>query len=359
MDTPSKTLVIRFSSIGDIVLSTPLLRVLRARFPKSQIDYVTRAEYAELVRHNHNLNLVHEYDAREGFEGLRRLKKKLRGEEYDTVVDIHGSLRSGFLRTGLGAQRVFTINKRKHERFMLVRFKKNLYSDIVSVADRYIEPLEKIGVRSDGKGPELHIPDEVLFGVSGKMATLRLNRYERTIGLCPTSRHFTKRWPEDRYIALGVRFARENDGKVLIFGGKDDVPLTSRIAVRINEQAGAERATDLSGQLSLLETAAALEYCDVVVSNDSGLMHIASAMHRKLVAVFGSTVREFGFFPYGGTVVERQGLTCRPCSHIGRPTCPEGHFRCMKEVEVEDVFQHVQRLLLRDLSERQQTGSGS
>lgn len=359
MDTPSKTLVIRFSSVGDIVLSTPLLRVLRAKFPKSQIDYVTRTEYAELVRHNPNLNLVYEYDAREGFEGLRQLKKKLRSEQYDTVVDIHGSLRSSYLRTGLGAQRVFTIDKRKHERFMLVRFKKNLYQEIVSVADRYLEPLETIGVRSDGGGPELHIPDEVLFGVAGKMATLRLHRYERTIGLCPTSRHFTKRWPSDRYAALGVRFVREHDGKVLVFGAKEDVALTSAVAARINEEAGADRAADLSGQLSLLETAAAMEYCDVVVSNDSGLMHIATAMHKKLVAVFGSTVREFGFFPYGGNVVERSGLACRPCSHLGRPTCPEGHFRCMNEIEVEEVYQHVQRLLHQRISEREHTGSES
>jgi lipopolysaccharide heptosyltransferase II len=359
MSTPSKTLVIRFSSIGDIVLSTPLLRVLRATFPKIQLDYVTRTEYAELVRHNQNVNLVYEYDVREGFEGLRRLKQKLRDEAYDTVVDIHGSLRSIFLRTGLGAQRVFTIDKRKYERFMLVHLKKNLYRSIVSVADRYIEPLEAIGVRSDGKGPELHIPDEVLFGVSGKMATLQLHRFERTIGLCPTARHFTKRWPDDRFVALGVRFAREEDGKVLIFGGKDDRNLTSTIAARINAEAGAERATDLSGQFSLLETAAAMEYCDVVVTNDSGLMHIASAMHKKLVAVFGSTVREFGFFPYGGIVVERTGLGCRPCSHIGRPSCPEGHLRCLKEIDVEEVYQRVHQLVHQEIPERQHLGRGS
>lgn len=351
MDTPSKTLIVRFSSIGDIVLSTPLLRVLRAKFPTSQIDYLTKKEYAELIRNNQNVNMVHEYDSNEGFEGLRRLKKKLRREGYDTVLDIHGSIRSRYIRAGLCELQVLSIDKRQQERFMLVKFKKNLYKEVVSVSDRYMEPLKTLGVESDGKGPELHIPDEILFGVSGKITTLRLNRFERTIGLCPSSRHYTKRWPEDRFVALGLRFAQENDAKVLIFGGPTDLAVTSAIEARINEQAGAERATNLSGQFSLLETAAAMEYCDVIVTNDSGLMHMASAMKKKLVAIFGSTVREFGFFPYGSEsiVVERPGLYCRPCSHIGRPRCPEGHFRCMNEIGVEEVFLIVQKLLRREI----------
>ncbi|MGH2569162.1 MAG: glycosyltransferase family 9 protein, partial [Bacteroidota bacterium] len=292
-----------------------------------------------------------EYDAETGFEGLRRLKKKLRQERYDLVVDIHGSLRSRYICAGLGAQHVLTIDKRKHERFMLVKLKQNMYKEVVPVADRYLEPLERFGVERDGKGPELHIPDEMLFGVAGKIAKLRLNRFEKTMGLCPGSRHFTKCWPEDRYAALGARFARELDGKVLLFGGTDDLPLTAHIAAAINEQAGVERATDMGGELTLLGTAAAMEYCDVVVSNDSGLMHIATAMHKRLVAMFGSTVREFGFFPYGSesVVIERQGLYCRPCSHIGRPSCPEGHFRCMSEIEVDHVFKKTQELLGRDV----------
>jgi len=355
MEVPNKTLVIRFSSVGDIVLSTPLLRVLRAKFPKSQIDYATRMEYADLVRHNQNINLTYAFDAREGFQGLRALKRKLRAERYDLVLDIHGSLRSRFLRVGMGARDVLGVDKRKHERFMLVKTKQNLYKEIVSVADRYIEPLKEFGISSDGKGPELHIPDEILFGVSGKIATLRLSRFEKTVGLCPSSRHFTKRWSPERYAELGVRLAREHDAKVLLFGGHEDVALNKQIADTIIQEAGAERATDFSGQFSLLETAAAMEFCDVIVSNDSGLMHIAAAMHKKLIAIFGSTVREFGFFPHGANsvVVERNGLYCRPCSHFGRPSCPEGHFRCMKEIEVAEVFTNVQAMIGHEIAKQQ------
>ncbi len=338
MDTPTKTLVVRFSSIGDIVLSSPLLRVLRARFPGNQIDYVTRKEYAELVKSNQNLNHTFEFDAALGFDGLRTLKKRIKEEGYDLIVDIHDSLRSKYLRSLRGPRRV-VLNKRVLERSMLVKLKKNVYKEVVPVADRYIETVRDYGVTNDGKGLELFIPDEVLFGVSGKMATLKLNRFEKVVGICPGARHFTKRWPADRFARVGTALARTLDAKVLLFGGAADEPMSAQICSDINGQAGAERASNLCGQLRLLETAAAMEYCDLIITNDTGLMHIATAMHRKVLTIFGSTVREFGFFPYDQTaiVLERQGLACRPCSHIGRSECPEKHFKCMLEIGEDEV----------------------
>ncbi len=346
MDTINKTLVIRFSSVGDIVLSSPLLRVLRAKFPKGQIDYVARKEYADLVKSNQNLNYTYEFDAAQGFQGLRALKKKIKSEGYDLVLDIHDSLRSKYLRSIRGPKHVKVVDKRILQRSMLVKFKKNIYKEIVSAADRYVEPLKELGIVSDGKGLELHIPDEILFTVSGKMAKLRLNGFEKVIGLCPGSRHFTKRWPTDRYAELGVRCARDFDAKVLIFGGPDEMELCSTLSDEINHKGGTDRATHFCGQLSLLETAAAMQYCDVIVTNDTGLMHIATAMHRKVVAIFGSTVMEFGFFPYDkqAKVLEQVGLYCRPCSHIGRSDCPEKHFRCMTETRADEVYETVRAI---------------
>lgn len=346
MASSFKILIIRFSSIGDIILSSPLLRVLRAKFPQSQIDYVTRAEYAELVRSNHHLNYTYEFDADSGFEGLRALKKKIKAEQYDLIIDIHDSLRSKYLRSIRGVQSV-VVNKRIVERAMLVKFKKNIYPNIVPVADRYIETVQSLGVDNDGKGLEIHIPDEILFGVSGKIAKLQLNRFEKTIALCPGAKHFTKRWPSERYAEVGVKIAQKTDAKVLVFGGAGDAKLCAQVVNHINQTAGAERATDCSGQLTLVETAAAMGYCDLIVTNDSGLMHMAIAMKKKLIAIAGSTVREFGFFPTNSEsiVFERQGLYCRPCSHIGRRQCPEGHFRCMNEIGVDEVYAKAMEVL--------------
>lgn len=347
MLVPSKTLVIRFSSIGDIVLASPLLRGLRTSFPDSQIDFLTKKEYAELVRNNQNLNYTHEFDAGEGFDGLRRLKRRIKEERYDLIVDIHGSLRSRFIRAIRSVPAVVRVDKRIRERTALVRLKKNLYEGVVSVADRYLETVRDLGVVDDGKGLELFITDEILFGMNGRMATYKLHRYEKVFGLCPGAKHMTKQWPRERYAELGSRLVAAYDGAVVLFGGPAEKELNAWIAADIGGSADPERVIDLTGTCSLMESAAAMEYVDAVVTNDSGLMHIAVAREKPVVALFGSTVREFGFFPVSGrsVVLEVAGLACRPCSHIGKASCPEGHFRCMLDQSVDNVMGAVARAL--------------
>jgi heptosyltransferase-2 len=348
MIAPEKILIIRLSSIGDIVLATPLVRVLRARFPFSQIDFVLRKEYADLIRYNKNLDSIVEFDAKTGFYGLRRLKNQLRAEQYDLVLDIHNSLRSRYLRILISVKNIVVVNKRIFARTMLVKFKKNYYREIVSIADRYIETVYKFGVQNDNAGLELHVPDEIKLNIYKKMSALGIDRNKKIIGFCPSAKHATKCWPQERFTEFGIRLANEYGTKIILFGGPADKDRCGAIADAINERIGKGRAVDLSRELSLLETAAVMEFCDIIVTNDSGLMHIASSMKKKVMAIFGSTVREFGFFPVGteSVIVERTGLYCRPCSHIGRSNCPEGHFRCMKEIQVEDVAEAIKGMLV-------------
>ncbi|MFH0990183.1 MAG: lipopolysaccharide heptosyltransferase II [bacterium] len=343
----NKTLVIRFSSIGDVILASPLLRVLRKQYPSSQIDFVTKKEFADLVKTNPNLNYTYEFEPSKGFEGLKALKAKIRAEGYDLIIDIHDSLRSRYLRSIRGVKKIAVINKRVMQRSILLMMKKNLYGEVVPVADRYIEPVKDLGVTNDGKGLEIHIPDEAAFGVSASVGRLRLNQYEKVVGLCPGARHYTKRWPVERFIELGSQLAMKQDAKILLFGGPDDAQLTSSIVDKINRKTDANRAFSFGGSLNLLETAAAMEYCDLLVTNDSGLMHVAVARQKKVLAIFGSTVEEFGFFPYssGSVVIQHEGLYCRPCSHVGRMVCPEKHFRCMIEISPQEVFNRAAELL--------------
>ena len=348
MPTFNKTLVIRLSSIGDVVLASPLIRVFRKQFPSAQIDFVVRKEYAELVRFNPNISTTIEFDADGGFKELQLLKENIRQERYDLILDIHNSLRSRYLRFFSGAKKVVVIDKRIIARTMLVRFKKNFYRNIVSIADRYIETVKDYGVENDNRGLEIFITDKIRSNVSEKLASFNLHRFEKVIGFCPSAKHETKRWPAERFIDTGVQIAKKLNAKILLFGGIADGSLCQTIVHSINQVTGMERASDLSGQFSLLETASAMEYCDIVLTNDSGLMHIAAAMKKKVIAIFGSTVREFGFFPVGteSVIVERNGLYCRPCSHIGRDSCPEKHFRCMKEIQVEEVIKSIHAISL-------------
>jgi lipopolysaccharide heptosyltransferase II len=346
MITPKKILIIRFSSIGDIVLATPLIRVLHASIPSSKIDFIVRKEYSELICSNKNLNNIYEFDVKAGFSGLRELKNQLHTERYDLVIDIHNSLRSRYLRWMLGVDNVVVINKRLFARTMLIRLKKNFYRGVISVADRYIEPVQKYGIENDGKGLELFISDKIRAQALAKMKKLGIHQSGMMIGFCPSAKHATKCWPQERFAKLGAKLSKDCNAKILLFGGQEDKEKCSSITNTINSLSKEGSATNLSGKLLLLESAIAMESCTVIVTNDSGLMHIAAAMKRKIVALFGSTVKEFGFFPIGteNKVVERPSLYCRPCSHIGRKECPKGHFRCMKEIEVDEVAETVKHL---------------
>lgn len=346
MDDPRKILIIRLSSIGDIVLASPLIRAIRAKHPAAQIDFLVKSEFAELVKFSHHLSGVIELRSADRRE-LKDLKKRIRDEHYDVILDIHNSLRSRYLRMFSGARVVCVVNKRVAARFFLVKSKLNFYDRIVPVAERYLESAARIGVTDDRRGLELFIPDETMFAVSSALGKYRFERYDTVIGFAPAAKHYTKRWPQERFVELGKLYAKDRKAKILIFGGKEDVEYCGDIAQMINTASGSGVAETFAGRFSLLETAAALDFCDVVVCNDTGVMHLGAARQRKVVAVFGSTVREFGFFPYGteSMVLESKGLPCRPCSHIGLEQCPKGHFNCMKNVVVDNVMNAVRQLV--------------
>jgi lipopolysaccharide heptosyltransferase II len=346
MTPPQKILIVRFSSIGDIVLASPMIRTLRAAFPKAQIDFLVKSDFADLVRYNHHLSQIIELRTRE-FAELKKVTKKIKAERYDVIFDIHGSLRSTYVRLFSRARSEYVVDKRSIRRFLLVRFKWNLFRQPVYVAERYLETAMAFGVQNDGKGLEVFIPDEIQFSVSSRMARHRLDQHEAVIGIAPGAKHETKMWPSDRFARVALHAVRETGAKVLLFGGPDDHTRCNAIASEVNETTGKESVVNLSGTLTLLETAAALDVCDVVLSNDTGIMHLAAARQRNVVAIFGSTVREFGFFPYAtpAAVIEHAGLTCRPCSHIGLPKCPKGHFRCMLDTGVERVASSVLTML--------------
>jgi lipopolysaccharide heptosyltransferase II len=346
MDDPEKILIIRFSSLGDVILASPLIRVLRNAYPTAIIDFVVKSEYADAVRFNPHLSSVIEFKTSE-FEELKALRKTLYKTGYDTIIDIHNSLRSRFLRFVSGARNVYTIRKQVLARFALVQFKWNIYRRALSASERYFQTGRALQLHDDGNGVEVFVPDAVRESTGMILSGCHLEHYSTVVGLAPSSRHFTKRWPPDRFVELGIALARKHRAKVLVFGGKEDGDYCGDIAQMINADLGSRVAESFAGNFSLLETAAALDFCNIVVSNDTGLMHLAAARKRKLVAIFGSTVKEFGFFPCGTEhiVVEEQGLACRPCSHIGLGRCPKGHFKCMKDITVDRVLKAAESLM--------------
>lgn len=346
MSDLKKILIIRFSSLGDVILASPLIRTLRAAYPNAQIDFLVKSQYADVLRFNPHLNSVITLKSSDRKE-LFFLKKMIRHTGYDLIIDIHNSLRSRWIRWGAGAVQVKVVRKRIFKRLLYVLFGLNFYGNATSVAERYIETVRKFGVRDDGSGLEIFVPDETKSTVNAIIGKFKPDQFEIIFGFGPAARHYTKRWLPERFVELGVELSKHYRCKIFIFGGKEDTDYCSDIAQMINAHAGYSCAENFAGKLTLIETSAALDFCSLIVSNDTALMHLAAARRKKIVAIFGSSVKEFGFSPFrtSSIVLERNDVRCRPCSHIGRDRCPKKHFRCMKEIQVKDVVNAVEELL--------------
>jgi heptosyltransferase-2 len=202
---------------------------------------------------------------------------------------------------------------------------------------RYLQALEPLGVVDDGRGLDLFLPD-----VAGAFASPRVNEgeteNERRIVLCPGARHATKRWPAERWSALGG-LLRAEGYRILVAGSGRERELVAQVAN------GIENALSVTGK-TIREVTALFQHSTAVISNDSGLMHLAAGLDKPVVALFGPTVPEFGFYPFRArSVVLEHALNCRPCSAMGSESCPVRHFRCMLDTHPPQVLQTLRNLL--------------
>lgn len=343
MFEPKKILLLRLSAIGDIVLTTPLIRALRQRFPNARIDFVIKKNFAELVKHNSQLNVVHCVEPEQGLRGLAQLGKLLRRERYEVVLDLHRNFRTRFLTRACNAPCAGYYQKHILRRWLFVKFKTATMQHVPPVAQRYLQAAAFLNLQDDGAGTELfwnaaHEEEarRVLFEAG-------LKEEHALICLAPGAGYFTKRWPVEYFAEVARAFAASDKKNALvILGGKQDIALGKFL----REKSGVE-IIDLTGTCSLLASAAIIKRSRLLLANDSGLMHIAEAVGTPVLALFGSTTRELGFFPQRATshVLEHPNLDCRPCSHLGHRTCPRGHFRCMKEITPQQVLAQLQNML--------------
>jgi heptosyltransferase-2 len=342
------TLIIRFSSVGDIILTSPLIRTLRTRYPHCRIDFLVKEDHADLIRHNPHLSQTLLLPKGSGLTELRRIRTQIQSSRYDVILDMHDNLRSRFLT--FGPTPVLRYRKRRLARFVLINAHLDIYrfaGGALPMHQRYLEPLAPYGVTDDGAGPEVFITPAIADSAAAILATAGSPPSQYAIGVCPSARHATKMWDADRFAAAATVLAQERGLPVLLFGSHSEYARCEQIAQAIRAHAPSTRVINTAGLCTLLETAAAMDRCAVVLTNDTGLMHLAASRKRPIVAVFGPTVRQFGFFPHGESsiVVEHPGLPCRPCTGIGRAVCPKGHFHCMNDIEPPRVIDAARSLL--------------
>ncbi|MDQ7051913.1 MAG: lipopolysaccharide heptosyltransferase II [candidate division KSB1 bacterium] len=332
-----KILLIRLSAIGDIILTTPLIRALRQRFPAAWIDFITKSKYADLLRFHPAVSQIYEFPDHGGLTDLRTARQWIREQRYDIILDLHRNVRSYALTWRQLHQPVPRLEKFAFRRFLLVKFGINCYREVVPVYRRYLRVAGHLGVQNDGLGTELFIPGEIFAHVDRRLQEAGL-AVKRFFAIAPGAGFATKRWPIEYFIELG-RNLFQNGQVFCILGDRQDRPLAKQIRQALPE------AVDFTGRLSLLDSAAVLSRARALITNDTGLMHMAEAVKTPVVALFGSTTRELSFFPMlpESEVIENPEILCRPCSHVGRHQCPKGHFLCMRSLEPKKVFAVLQQ----------------
>lgn len=335
MHRVTAVLFIRLSAIGDIVLSTPLLRELATAFPEARISFCTKAPFIDLLTANPRIERCYTPDTLPP------------GSSYDLVVDLQNNARSRSIVRRVHAGKVVRYRKRNWKKWLLVKFRIDMTGAYRSVPDRYREAFSGFAVRPDDRRCELYpsSDDRVYAGTLPASPAYRL-------AVCFGAMHASKRYPPVKFAGVLSRLFDGLPIQVVLLGGVSDAPFAADLLGFLPNR-HRDRVIDLSGRCTLMQTAAVLESSDAVLCNDTGLMHIASAFGKQLFVLFGSSVPAFGFLPYHTpyTLFDVPGLRCRPCSHIGRDHCPEGHFRCMNDIGeaavADAIISHFQQGLCR------------
>lgn len=336
-----KILIIRLSSIGDILLTTPFIRQTRLKFPDSQLDYVIKKEYAELLEYNTNISNLIKFDPGDDSVTLKELKYSLIEKKYEYIFDLHNNFRSIYLRQGHHNANISKIKKNKITQFLFVKFNINKYTQTIPIAERYLNVGKKAGITDDGEELEIYWDKKTENSTLQILKTSGLKEDKSYFAIAPGAGFYTKRWPLDYYKIFIEETIKKHNCNIVILGNKQDQN-------EGNELNKIQNVIDLTGKLSLIQSAVVLSKCKALISNDTGLMHMATAVKVPVLAIFGSTVKEFGFFPYRAKsiVVENNHLQCRPCTHVGRNNCPKKHFDCMRSVTPSIVLENFNKLLI-------------
>ena len=315
MQETLKILVVRFSSIGDIVLTTPVVRMLKKQL-NAQVHYLTKSSYVSLLKNNPYIDSVYQIQ-----NSITEVIADLKKEEYHYVIDLHSNLRTQILKFRLGMP-AKSFNKLNIEKFMLTNFKLDKMPKI-HIVDRYLETVKHLGVKNDNQGLDFFLSANDKLDIS----IFPKNYIVFVIG----GQHATKILPNEKIISI----IKKVNKPVLLIGGPEDAHRGEDIAKACN------KVVNTCGKYSILHSASLVQQATMVITHDTGMMHIAAAFNKKIYSVWGNTVPEFGMYPYleseQSKRIEVKGLNCRPCSKIGYDKCPKGHFKCMQEID-ENLF---------------------
>ncbi|MEW6467991.1 MAG: glycosyltransferase family 9 protein [Bacteroidota bacterium] len=319
-----KILIIRFSSIGDIVLTTPVIRAIRKQLD-AEVHFLTKEAFAPVLSANpyiHRLHLIK--------KDVGEVSARLRRERFDFIVDLHHNLRSAQVKAAVRRPSA-SFRKLNIEKWMLVNMGINRLPD-VHIVDRYFDTVSALGVKNDLQGLDYFIPasDEVA------LSSLPQGFAEGYTGFVIGAKFMTKQLPAEKIASVIGRL----EGPVIMLGGSEDKAKGETVTALLRP-GQAQRVYNACGKYNLNQSASLVRQAQRIITHDTGLMHIAAAFKKDITSVWGNTVPAFGMYPYlpgrGSKIIEVKGLSCRPCSKLGHAQCPKGHFRCMMEINEAEI----------------------
>ena len=305
-----KFLIIRFSSIGDIVLTTPVVRCLKEQYENAEVHYLTKSAFKDIIEPNPYIDKAYYLD-----DSLRDLNRPLTSEDYHFIIDLHNNLRSLIVKKSLPAKS-FSVNKINIQKWLAVNFKRNVLPNS-HIVDRYMYTISSLGVIYDGKGLDYFIPEKEEIDIR------ELPKIHKIISIC------------------------SQINKPLVLLGDNEDRLTSEQVVDVV----GDSVYNGCGLFSINRSASIIRQADKVITHDTSLMHVAAAFNKEIISIWGNTIPEFGMFPFYAEetnarshIFEVNHLSCRPCSKIGFDKCPKGHFKCMEEISEEDILDTINQL---------------
>jgi ADP-heptose:LPS heptosyltransferase len=318
-----KILVIRFSSIGDIVLTTPVIRNIRQQLPDTELHYLTKNTFKTVLQHNPYIDKLHYLD-----DSWDEMINSLKKEHFDIVIDLHHNLRTARIKSALKVKS-YSFPKLNIEKWLYTSFKINRLPDI-HIVDRYIATVSSLGIVNDGQGLDYFISKEDEI----QLEDLPHAHFAGHIALVIGAAHATKRMPVD----LLQQLCSMIQHPIILLGSKEDKERGDAIA-----SVDVIKIYNSCGKFSLNESADIVRRSKLVITHDTGLMHIAAAFKKPIISIWGNTVPDFGMYPYYGNkpvpnqIFEVKKLSCRPCSKIGSDKCPKKHFKCMRNQDLVKI----------------------
>ena len=323
-----KILIIRFSSIGDIVLTTPVIRCLYEQVEGSEIHFLTKKQFEPVLSENPFIHKIHTIEYK--FEDVIL---NLKQEKFDHIIDLHKNFRSK--RVIMALKRPYkSFHKLNVKKWIRVRLRIDLLPNI-HIVDRYLGTVRHLGIKNDGKGLDYFVPHKDNVNVTSLPETFR----KGFIGFVIGGKHNTKIFPEEKVIDVCQKLNKP----VVLLGGREDREKGERIKMAMGEN-----IYNACGIYTINQSASLVQQADGIITNDTGLMHIAAAFKKPITSLWGNTIPEFGMYPYfpalavePSAIIQIPDLRCRPCSKLGYKKCPKGHFDCMKKIDNQLVADSV------------------